>query len=496
MRKNILPVFLLTFLCINFIPQFKTYCQDESSPFDHNQLFTLKQLKEDYSLLRTALEEAHAGLYYYSTKEEMDKYFEKTFENLIHSMTEFEFYRHLALLIAEINDGHTGVLFSQNYNRQLSEESILIPFNFKFIKEKGYIFRNYSSDENLDLGGELISINDLPFAEISKKMLPYVPSDGHIETSKFKRLQNTEYFGRLFSLIFGKTTNFKIVYKSHQDKTQKKIEVSGIKSTEMNRLYNQRYPEADQNRPPIKLAYKENVAILSIKTFSDGPYQSFGTPFYKFLKSAFIKISEKKIQYLIIDLRGNGGGADVNGKLLFSYLIDKPYMFYNYLEIRNNEFSFLEHTDAPEMGKIIKFRAKENDRGTFYFQMHFNLGEQKPLQPTYKGKVYVIIDGRSFSGSGETTSMMHFHKRAVFIGEECGAGYYGNTSGFMPTLTLPNTKLRVRIPMMRYVMAVSDYQYPDRGIIPDYPFQRTIEDYLNDKDTELEFVFKLIKKQN
>ena len=91
--------------------------------------------------------------------------------------------------------------------------------------------------------------------------------------------------------------------------------------------------------------------------------------------------------------------------------------------------------------------------------------------------------------------MMHYHNRAMFIGEECGAGYYGNTSGIMPTLTLPNTKLRVRIPMVRYVMAVSGYPYPDRGIIPDYPFQRTIEDYLHDNDTELEFVLNLINKQ-
>ena len=92
--------------------------------------------------------------------------------------------------------------------------------------------------------------------------------------------------------------------------------------------------------------------------------------------------------------------------------------------------------------------------------------------------------------------MMHFHKRAVFVGEECGAGYYGNTSGMMPTLTLPNTKIRIRIPIIRYVMAVSGYKYLDRGIIPEYPFQRTIEDYLNDKDTELEFVLSLIKETN
>jgi len=485
MRNIIQSVILILLLHPVFSEQSKSYCQDK--------LFTVDQLKEDFSLFRTALEEAHAGLCYYSTKQEMDKHFESTFEILNHSMTEFEFYRHLALLIAEINDGHTGALFSQNYDRQLASESILIPFNFKFINKKAYIFRNYSSAENLTLGGEIISINDLPITEIINKMFPYIPSDGHIETSKYKHLQNTEYFGRLFSLLFGKTSKFKIVYLSPENNMRKEIEVKGINSAEMNRIFNQRYPDAVQNRPPIQLDYKENAAIITIRTFSDGPYQSFGTPFYKFLKSTFTELSQNKTKILIIDLRGNGGGADVNGKLLFSYLIDKPYLFYNYLELRNNEFSFLDHTDAPELRKMVKLRTKANDRGSFNLQMHFNLGEQKPLQPTFKEKVYVLIDGGSFSGSGETTSMMHFHKRAVFIGEECGAGYYGNTSGVMPTLTLPNTKIRIRIPMVRYVMAVSDYRYPDRGIIPDYPFQRTIEDYLNNRDSEMEFVLNLIK---
>jgi hypothetical protein len=90
---------------------------------------------------------------------------------------------------------------------------------------------------------------------------------------------------------------------------------------------------------------------------------------------------------------------------------------------------------------------------------------------------------------------MHFYKKALFVGEECGAGYYGNTSGLMPTLTLPLTKLRIRIPMVRYHMAVSGYGYPDRGIIPDYPFTRTIQDHLKGKDTEMEYVFALIARQ-
>jgi hypothetical protein len=121
------------------------------------------------------------------------------------------------------------------------------------------------------------------------------------------------------------------------------------------------------------------------------------------------------------------------------------------------------------------------------------LGEQKPIPPFYQGKAYVLLNGKSFSGTGESTSLMHYHKVAVFIGEECGSGYYGNTSGFMPRLTLPNTKIRVRIPMIRYTMAVSGYP-KDRGIIPDYPVSPNIEDLLTDKDTVMEFTFDLIAK--
>jgi hypothetical protein len=63
----------------------------------------------------------------------------------------------------------------------------------------------------------------------------------------------------------------------------------------------------------------------------------------------------------------------------------------------------------------------------------------------------------------------------------------------MPRLTLPNTKIRVLIPMIRYTMAVSGYP-KNRGIIPDYPVSPTIEDLLNDKDTVMEFTFDLIKQ--
>jgi hypothetical protein len=63
----------------------------------------------------------------------------------------------------------------------------------------------------------------------------------------------------------------------------------------------------------------------------------------------------------------------------------------------------------------------------------------------------------------------------------------------MPELTLPNTKLRVRIPLLLYTMAVSGYP-EDRGIIPDHPVAPSIADLLEGRDRVMEYTIELINK--
>ncbi|MBK8417032.1 MAG: hypothetical protein IPL22_22460 [Bacteroidetes bacterium] len=89
-------------------------------------------------------------------------------------------------------------------------------------------------------------------------------------------------------------------------------------------------------------------------------------------------------------------------------------------------------------------------------------------------------------------SQLHFHTKAVFIGEESGGGYYGNCSGPTPDFTLPNTKVRIEIPLMYYSMAVENYQYLDRGLFPNYTVTPSIIDKISNIDLELNLTKKLI----
>ena len=89
---------------------------------------------------------------------------------------------------------------------------------------------------------------------------------------------------------------------------------------------------------------------------------------------------------------------------------------------------------------------------------------------------------------------MHYHKKAVFVGEECGSGYYGNTSGFMAVVNLPHTGIGITVPLVRYTMAVDGYP-KDRGIIPEFPFEPTVEDVIANRDAVLQYAVELAKKE-
>jgi C-terminal processing protease CtpA/Prc len=132
--------------------------------------------------------------------------------------------------------------------------------------------------------------------------------------------------------------------------------------------------------------------------------------------------------------------------------------------------------------------------GKYRFVKHPNWGIQQPSAPTFHGKVFILINGGSFSTTSEFLSHAHYRKLATFIGEESAGGYYGNTSGPQATVILPNSKLQLRLPLMTYYMSVKDNPAAAHGVVPDYPVSYSIKELLEGKDKELTLAQELASK--
>src|SRR5690349_19004936 len=86
--------------------------QGSRTPFRPDKKYSPAELRADYSMFRNILEESHPSLYWYTSKDSMDYYFDQGYARLNDSMTEPEFRTLLAYVIAKVNCGHTSMRYS------------------------------------------------------------------------------------------------------------------------------------------------------------------------------------------------------------------------------------------------------------------------------------------------------------------------------------------------------------------------------------------------
>lgn len=65
---------------------------------------------------------------------------------------------------------------------------------------------------------------------------------------------------------------------------------------------------------------------------------------------------------------------------------------------------------------------------------------------------------------------------------------------FEPAITLPDTKLILRIPLVAYYLDVSDKYPVRRGVLPDQQVQYTIDEMIGGVDKELETALALARE--
>ncbi len=413
-------------------------------------LFSVSELRSDFTYLRQKLESDHPSLYTFTPKAVMDAFLDSLFQQINEPATEVSFYNLVSSLHEKIGDGHTMFLPKAAYT--LNDSTHYFPFYVKVKGDQLYIAMNCSSDTSITTGDEILGINGLTAPELLRFLMARQIRDGHCTTYSAWILDN--FFKSYYGFSFGHPGRFSFVVRDKQGR-ETSAHIPALPNDSILSIRKTRYPnnrlDSRQGGVALRFDTTHHLAVLTLGTF-DGKTlrETGGRSVRKTFKTLFKSIKKQGSKHLVLDLRDNQGGDFLTSRRLSKYLIQKP---------------------ARYMAKGFESRRIS------------------PKRKGFKGKLYVLINGGTFSASAITCSFLQAEGRAVFIGEETGGNRVAIPGGAKEHL-LPNTGIHAFVSRRTY--HIRDGANDGRGVMSDVEAIPSPEEIGTGADSQMGIVLGLI----
>ena len=396
--------------------------------------FTREQVQADFSQLRSALESTHPDRLRYETAETLSSLFNAAYDSLRDDMSEGEFFRVVAPLVARYHCGHTQIRPSSGF-----AVGPVLPLGIYLVDGKGYVDADYGSGATIAPGSEVLAINNEPLTAIVERMLAGISADARNTSATIQRLNR--YFFLYYYYFWGEMAGFDLRLKSPANGAESLVRVNARAYAEVNNEVSSRFAASGR----LALAINGNLAVLTVPSF----VVSQNPDFRVFFEDAFRRMNAGGVERLIIDIRNNGGGAPELSVALIAHLAREPFIYFK-----------------TGLGYPDLFAA------TAPHAVHFS------------GTVLVLIDGGCFSTSGHFCALVRHLGLAVFVGETGGGTFrcHDNSREFV----LNNTRMNIRIAQTTYEAAVPD-QDVSTGFPPDFRVVPAISDILSRTDVQMDF---------
>ena len=460
------------------------------------QSLTPTQTRQDLAFLKTKLENIYPGLGYYYPKKQFDKLYDSLYNNTGNLMQYDEFFRYINPLVSNQKDGHLSLDHRKNY---YGKKPLIFPIQIRSVDQKYYVFLNGSTDTTLVAGTEILKVNGRNIADIHETLANVIRngSDGSNRTGRY--LRSLSGFSGYYAEWFGTPDSASIEFKHPKTNQIQTRTIACRNKAEINSDIAKRYPKLIDTSPNLTLKIIDslkNTAVLRISTFqSFKGFDILNLKFNRKLKKVFTEIENKRIENLVIDLTGNGGGAVSNSGKLLEYLMPQPFnqMDSSRLTAKGKwayfiiPFNILEHIDFwvnyrrdPKTGDFVSRNRQKKDH--------------QPIDGLrFRGNLYFLQNGASYSASSTVLSQALSQGVGTLVGEACGGAYWGDFAGRFRNLKLPNSKIQVRVPIKTFYHGVDPKKANGFTVEPDFKVQRTYQNIINPTNFYLDYALKLIK---
>lgn len=481
----------------------------------YNKVLTKREMKQDLRLFRNIREKTNSGLYRYRTKQQIDSIYKWAHRQVRKPLVTTEFLKIILQLTDFEGSVHNYTEPSLELVNFLNRQRAFFPYSLKFV-EGQIIFNNHVPQ--IPAGSRILSINGLTDSVIMRSFYKHFPADGFTQTEKLSASVNRS-FGIRYLYEYGIKDSFAITFSPPYSRQTQTVTLPAVKLEERQQHLATRHSAAvdsviDYSNQP-KYSFRlldSSTALLNLRIFTmaSGKEDPLFAVYVRFIDSVFQVLDKKSVDHLVLDIRSNPGGSDPTYEQPMMYLTDHSF--------KENTLAYTIFDDIPYekyfwgISTSDKMKAHEMEQGKKMLKDYFprlingkNLQNPKynpvyyPKQPAFKGQLHLLIDENVASAASHLASLVKAYARNVVItGVETVGGYYGH-NGHMPVVyELPHSRIKTKFSIVYVVQdAPPKSDQPEgRGIIPDHEVWPTFDDFMQKRDTQMEFVLKLIREKS
>lgn len=488
----------------------------------------VKDLQEDVDFAYQKLKNKQPDLDWFVPMHQLDFKFDSFRKAIQKPMKPIEFYHQFSQVVGEIGQAHTFLIppmkkMTKKENKAYKET--IGPFSqlgIHFEPEFIVLTANNSDDKSILLGEKITHVNNHSVKDLYQKYSKTEYSDGYNKTFVENRMSRR--FSHYFTLEYGIQDTLKLQFETKDSVFIKKVFRKSTKEVKKEKIAKsdsvQKPKTSKSERKEIKLKQRDFgydftsktyaielsfptqdsiVAVLKIRNFTKGvPKKAY--------RDVFESIANYEVKDLILDVRNNGGGYAKDARELFAYFYKDEIPFTQKAKVTSKTSLAISYPqNLPFLGKILGFpfwfsasvhsifNTHKNLDGDYYYKM-FSSKPYKIEKNHYQGKLYVLMNGGSFSATSLLISMLDQYTDSVFVGEESGGNYNGTVAGQLPVYRLPNTKIDFRLGLMTIKPNIKTLGEKGRGKFPDVEVIPTEDDIRKRRDPQLKTILSLIEQ--
>ena len=453
-------------------------------------MMTPTEMKEDMDSLRSHLFQTPTNPYAYISREELEAHFKRIEKKIKKPMPNLAFFRLLNPIVLSLKDIHSRIWLPADQNSYVLSGGHFMPMKVRYLNKRIYVMDD--PKKMIPSGSELIAVNGRAIFWTTRSILEATYTDGNIANTRIRLME--ESFSNLLPWFAKVDSINTLQVRFYGAKKDTLIQYPGMRKEGKKKKVKTRFTDFHQ----FSILEEDKVAILKIGSFAKG----WENRYRSFLRRSFSQIKKEGIENVIIDIRGNKGGYIIRGPELLGYLAKEDYQ-YAYTSIVKSSSLFKQRIKysmvVPNLA-IPLFRKRigrelvsgwETPLGA-YDTLRWEASKPKPLNRKFSGDVYLLTDGLSISNSCLVHHSFAHNKMGTVVGNTCGCistGTFGNSVDFR----LPNSGIRGRMSTIRLNSDNDNYEFTLEGLKPDHVVEDKLDDLVNKRDTQLEYVLKLIR---